>query len=168
MMNRSTTTINQYFQSKIRRLYCRIALAKKRKILKSMTRFEKKFLAVLRRVCILDYSEFNYGYRYDSGRLVSNSRLNVTIQIRGNEIKFFDSDMVTIFVGSNETVVLAVSIFDRATEHRANKKAELIDEMQLDHLTKIEGLLLTKARYGPIDIKYAQTVGKTLEIVMGD
>lgn len=131
-----------------------------------MSEFEKKFLAVLRRVCILADSEFNYGYRYDSGRFVSNSRLNVTIQIKGNEIKFFDSDMVTIFIGSNSTVDSAVLIFNRATERRANKKAELIEKMQLEHLIKIEGLLLTKVRYEPIDIKYAQKVGETLEIVM--
>lgn len=146
-MSHPITAISRYFQAKIRKVYCKIALAKKRKILNSMSKFENKFLAVLRRICILTDSEFNYGYRYDSGRLVSNSKLNVTIQIKGNEIKFFDSDMVTIFIGSNTTVDLAVLIFDKATERRANKKAELIEEMQLDHLIKIEGLLLTKATY---------------------
>jgi hypothetical protein len=166
MMNRPTK-ISWYFQAKIHRIYCKLALAKKHKILNAMPEFEKKFLAVLRRVCLLADSEFNYGYRYDSGRFVSNSRLNVTIQIRGNEIKFFDSDMVTIFISSNSTVELAILIFDRATERRANKMAELIAEMQLAHIIKIEGLLLTTVRHEPIDIKYAQTGGQTLEIVMG-
>lgn len=135
-----------FFQNKIRRTYCKWALAKKRKSLNALTPFEKKFLMVLKRVCLLGDTEFDYGYRNDVGRIVYNNRLNVTIQVKGNEIKFFDSEMITIFFSTQELSDYIVSIIDRSTERRALKKAESISEMQLTHLKKIEGELFVKNR----------------------
>jgi hypothetical protein len=169
LMSRLTNLIFAYFQNKIKRTYCKWALSKKRRRLDSLTSFEKKFLMVLRRVCLLPDSEFDYGYRTDIGRIVSNTRVGVTIQVRGNEVKFFDSEMITVFFTTAETAEYIVSIFDRATDRRANRKAAVVSEMQFEHLRKIEGSLITKVRYGPDDIKYRpKIIGKTLEIIIGD
>ncbi len=167
-MTRLSNLIFAYFRSSIKRTYCKWALSKKRRRLNALTPFEKKFLMVLRRVCLLPDSEFDYGYRTDIGRIVSNATIGVTIQIRGNEIKFFDSEMSTVFFTTAETSEHIISIFDRATDRRANKKAAVVSEMQFEHLRKIEGSLITKVRYGP-GLKYRpKIIGKTLEIVIGD
>jgi hypothetical protein len=169
MKTRLTDKALTYFQNKIKRTYCKFVLSKKKKQLDALTPFEKKFLMVLRRVCLLQDSEFNYGYHADVGRIVSNARVGVTIQIKGNEVKFFDSDMITIFFATAQLAEHIISIFDRATDRRAYKQAEKIDEMQLDHLKKIEGELMSKVRYGPDGLVYTpKIIGKTLEITIGD
>lgn len=162
--------IQQSLRNRVKRAYCKWALGKKRKKLDALNQFEKKFIMVLKRICLMADSEFNYSYRESAGRIVSNTSSNITIQIRGNEIKFFDSEMITVFFTTPEIADYICSIFDRATDIRAAKKSESVYQMQLSHIRKVEGTLMTRHRpqtgNGP-RIK-PKLIGKTLEIIVGD
>ena len=162
--------IQTIVQTRIKRAYCRWALSKKKKKLEALTQFEKKFISVLKRICLMPDSEFNYSYREDAGRIVSNASSNVTIQIKGAEIKFFDSEMITVFFTTPDVADYVSSIFDRATDIRAARKSESVYQLQLSHIRKVEGTLMTHNRPSresgpPLRPK---VIGKTLEIIAGD
>jgi len=138
--------IQRILQNRIKRAYCKWALNRKRKKLDTLNQFEKTFITVLKRICLMDDSEFNYSYRESASRIVSNTSSNVIIQIRGNEIKFVDSDTITVFFANPEVANYICSIFDKAADIRAAKKSDSIYQMQLYHIRKVEGALITRNR----------------------
>ena len=150
-----------FFEKRIRRAYCKWALAKKKKSLNELTPFEKKLIMVLKRVCLLPDSEFNYGFTESVGRIVTNEESGVTIQIKGNEVRFIDSDMITVFFATPEVSSYLTSIFDRSTELRAKRREDEILSLQLNHLRQVELTLMETPKKRPRPIKLKQKTRPT-------
>ena len=147
--------IVKFVNRRIRRTYCKWALSKKKKSFNELTQFEKKFTMVLKRVCLLPTSEFNYGFTENVGRIVTNQEAGVTIQLKGTEVRFIDSDMLTVFFASTETATYFTSIFDRATELRAKRREDEILNIQMNHIRQVEQILMEtpKRKIKPIEIR---------------
>ncbi len=157
-----------FIEKRVRRAYCKWALSKKKKSLGELTLFEKKLTMVLKRVCLLPDSEFHYGFTEHVGRIVTNAEANVTIQIKGNEIRFIDSDMITVFFAMPEVSMYLNSIFDRATELRAKKREDEIINIQMDHLRQVELTLIEspKKTSKPITLRQKTRPAKPRETIL--
>jgi len=141
MMNNNSKLVkfvSRYFN----RAYYRWEISKKKKSYEELTQFEKKFIMVLKRICLLQSSEFNYSYTEGAGRIVSNLEAGITIQIKGNEIRFIDSDMLTVFFVREDLARYFSAIFDRATELRTKRQEDEILNVQLNHIRSVEQILI--------------------------
>jgi hypothetical protein len=156
---KTSTKVIKFFNQKIRRAYCKWALSKKQKSFSELTPFEKKFIMVLKRVCLLPNSDFNYGFTNYTGRLVTNRDAGVTIQIKGNQISFLDEETLTVFYSMPEITAYFTAIFDRATELRAKRQDDEIFALQMNRLTKVEQILMETPKRKPVPIITNQSKG---------
>jgi hypothetical protein len=130
-------SIKRIIASKIRRVYCKLAISKKNRKSAEWSEFEKKFIMMLKRA-VLSKDATLYLSWTDHARVVNNPTNRLTIVLRGNSVKVHDEKSFISFTVPLDVQDNLAYIFDRAAENKSRQIQESVDNMMMAQLREVE------------------------------